>query len=376
MNHLDGYDAYQYCRQRYVDSDFGRMDRQKKAMAAIVAAVKGASVSELNAIADSVLPLVHTNLTKNQIAGFMLKAPKFLNTDIKTISIPEGWDKTGRVSCDFEAETKRLHEFLGEESVGAVSASALEYVAQEDPEEQTPVENKKNKIEPEITTIPANVQIPVLVYYGAREDKDLGDANFRKHPVSQIKAELKYLKDNGYNPIWFEDLPESDNYEKPVIVVFEEGTDDLYSLVYPYVKELDFKISVAPVVNKIGQKGYLTADQIKELHKSGIVSIECMPQGDINLNHYDKGMIKELYSDAKDSISKIIGTEPSVIAFPSYVTDIAKGQLSKFFDYGIGERGTAAFNTSSDTGIISPLYSQRGGSIEAFVKLLEASYKN
>lgn len=313
----------------------------------------------------------------------MLKAPKFLNADIKTISIPEGWDKTGHVSCDYEAETKRLHEFLGEESVGAVSASALEYVAQEDPEEQAPAEKKskkssnsnKNSSKPEEKKTPDNVQIPVLVYYGAREDKDLSDANFRKHPVSQIKAELKYLKDNGYNPIWFEDLPESDNYEKPVIVVFEEGTDDLYCLVYPYVKELDFKISLAPIVNKIGQKGYLSSDQINEMHKSGIVSIECMPQSDINLLHYNKSMIQDLYSDAKNRIKEIIGSDPTVIAFPSFVTDIAKGQLSKFFDYGIGERGTTAFNTS-DTGIISPLYSQRGGSIEAFVKLLEASYKN
>lgn len=381
INHLDGYDAYQYCRQRSVDSDFGRMDRQKKAIAAIISAVRESGAIGLNSAADSVLPLVHTNLNKRQIKTLLLQAPKFLDADVQTISIPQGWDKYGRVSCDFESETKRLHDFLGEEAIGAVSAGSLAFVEQEDPKylptpapspavtetEQKPVTIKEMPIDAEL---PANIEVPVLLYYGSKPDNDFDESHFRLHAVSQIKNEVQYLLDNGYQPIWFEDLAQADGYDKPVILLFEGGRESDYKLVYPLAKELGFKFSIAPVVDRIDTPEYLTASEIKEMSESGLARIECMPKGDINLYHYDRSMIRDLYSETKAAIADITGVEPRVIAFPDALTDIAKSELPEYFRFGVGSRGSSPYNTSDSGAEVHPLYSQRGADINAFSALL------
>lgn len=95
LNHLDGSDALAYCRLRSIDSDFGRVERQRKTIAACMKQVKTLSLSEMNDALNAVLPFVNTNLTKTQLAGMILKAPKFLkNIDVEGMTIPEKNDYT------------------------------------------------------------------------------------------------------------------------------------------------------------------------------------------------------------------------------------------------------------------------------------------
>lgn len=48
MNHLDGYDALQYSRLRYIDSDWKRIERQRNVIQAVVHKAQGLNLIELN----------------------------------------------------------------------------------------------------------------------------------------------------------------------------------------------------------------------------------------------------------------------------------------------------------------------------------------
>lgn len=58
LNHLDGYDALQYSRLRYTDSDWRRVERQRNVIQSVVSAAGDMNLIELNAMLDTVLPLI------------------------------------------------------------------------------------------------------------------------------------------------------------------------------------------------------------------------------------------------------------------------------------------------------------------------------
>ena len=58
-----------------------------------------------------VLPLIHTNLSKNQITSLMLSAPKFLGVTAEQMTVPKRTPGRGAY-CDFQAEAERLQEFI------------------------------------------------------------------------------------------------------------------------------------------------------------------------------------------------------------------------------------------------------------------------
>ena len=72
INHLDGADALTYARIRSIgNSDFDRTGRQQKVLDAIVEQSKSMSLRELTGMAESVLPLLSTNMKKSEIVKCM-----------------------------------------------------------------------------------------------------------------------------------------------------------------------------------------------------------------------------------------------------------------------------------------------------------------
>lgn len=124
MNHLDGYDALQYARLRYTDSDWKRVQRQRNVIQAVVSSAGDMNLLELNNMLDEVLPLVQTNLTTTDILGLIPYAPAVLGREFEQMTIPvqgtygsmKGMGDRNLYAVDFQTNSEILHEFLyGEE---------------------------------------------------------------------------------------------------------------------------------------------------------------------------------------------------------------------------------------------------------------------
>lgn len=130
VNHMDGYYALHFARLRSIDSDWKRVERQRKVILAAVEAVKGANLIELNELANTVLPMVQTNMTKLEIAELMLYAPNFLKSSFDQMTIPKHgtyggmglMQGRGGFAVDYEINNDLLHRFLYE---GATSDALL-----------------------------------------------------------------------------------------------------------------------------------------------------------------------------------------------------------------------------------------------------------
>ena len=67
MNHLGGHDALEYCRLRSIDSDWHRQMRQRNVLEQIQKACRKMSPLRLLKLADEVLPLVYTDLSREDV---------------------------------------------------------------------------------------------------------------------------------------------------------------------------------------------------------------------------------------------------------------------------------------------------------------------
>ena len=117
-NHMDGAAALAFCRLRAIDDNWNRTGRQRRVIQAILTKSKSLSLSELNELADTVLPLIDTDLSNSEIAGLLLSAGKFAGAETEQMMLPDRsktWGDYGAEAvtrCDYDSETGRLRDFL------------------------------------------------------------------------------------------------------------------------------------------------------------------------------------------------------------------------------------------------------------------------
>lgn len=119
MLHLNGPQALAYSRNRYLGTDFGRTERQRKVLAEVIGKLPKALVKNPKGIMDGLLPNLTTNLTRNECYQLSFMAGKLLTYDLEQGSIPvEGSYRNVDIrgmavmEVDFEANKEYLQEKL------------------------------------------------------------------------------------------------------------------------------------------------------------------------------------------------------------------------------------------------------------------------
>ncbi len=121
---LNGEQALWYSRIRYLDSDFNRTKRQQKVIKAIVEKASTMSLTELYSLAETIIPLVKTNMSSNQIMSLGLAAikDKMYSYPIVQHQVPANGTWTSKyvstwgdcLVMDMEKNQQLLHSFLSE----------------------------------------------------------------------------------------------------------------------------------------------------------------------------------------------------------------------------------------------------------------------
>lgn len=174
-------------------------------------------------------------------------------------------------------------------------------LSQEEKESEAP------KVQQEQVAMVHPKGIPVLMYHKIGDDKD-NDAVIRE---DLFRAQMKFLKDNGYHPLTMDQLY---GYvttgeavpEKPVVLTFDDGYADTYSIVYPIMKEYGFAATVFINPGDIGTR--LTWDQVKEM-KQGGMTIANHGFQHIEMGQLSKAEQIENIKKGQDALAKELGIE-------------------------------------------------------------------
>ena len=121
MVHLNGPQALAYTRNRYIGTDFGRTERQRKVLTEVFKGLPKALVTNPTELFDGLMPNLTTNLTQWECYVLSLMAPMILSYDMEQGSIPaEGTYRDASIrgmavlEVDWEANREYLHRMLFE----------------------------------------------------------------------------------------------------------------------------------------------------------------------------------------------------------------------------------------------------------------------
>lgn len=117
--HLNGAQALAYSRNRYLGTDFGRTERQRKVLEAVIKKLPLAVVTNPKELIDGLMPNLTTNLTQTECYRLGLTAGSMLTYDIEQLVIPQPGtysDASIRgmavLQVDFDANRKYLEDML------------------------------------------------------------------------------------------------------------------------------------------------------------------------------------------------------------------------------------------------------------------------
>jgi len=210
-----------------------------------------------------------------------------------------GWsDPVGKSSLYPAAIT------LGQ-ALWAFQTAALRVIAPGQAEEQISVNDPRVK----------GKAIPIMTYHAVADVPWTSNDMLFVRPKN-LEAQLKYLADNGYQTITFEDLDNIGAFSKPVMLTFDDGYKDNYTVLYPLLKEYNLKATIFIMGNAVWSKRYLSVAEIVEMADSGHVSIQSHTMNHLNLSSLGKTALDYELSESKAFIESITGKPVVALCYP------------------------------------------------------------
>ncbi len=141
-------------------------------------------------------------------------------------------------------------------------------------------------------------KVGVLMYHSISND-----GRFLSVSPQNFEKQLAFLKKKNFNVVSLgkleEFLKEQTGFTyKTIILTFDDGYSDNFSVVFPLIKQHNFPIIIFLVIDLVGKKGYLSWSEIKEMQASGLVEFGCH-----TMSHPDLTKIsgEELAREIKES---------------------------------------------------------------------------
>lgn len=209
-----------------------------------------------------------------------------------------------------------------------------------------------------------NVNVPVLMYHAVSDDL-WGYWDLFVSPQT-IEEELLYLQENGFDTIWFEDLSHIEDYEKPVILTFDDGYDDNYTELFPLLQKYNAKATIFVIPKAIGTPHKMTAEQIYELSQSGLVSIQSHTYSHGNLSTMDEETLVFEMEESQKYLAALTGQVPYAVCYPEGTrSELSIEVAGRYYEYGLLMNGQL-YNTSDDPLRVKRFYVPRGYDLGSF----------
>ena len=222
--------------------------------------------------------------------------------------------------------------------------------------------------------IPEDVNVPVLMYH-AVSDNMWGIQELFVSP-KEMEKQLAYLVDNGYDPIWFQDLAHVEDYDKPVILTFDDGYDDNYTELFPLLQKYQVKATVFVIGNAMGKSHKMTEEQVKELSDSGLVSIQSHGYTHHDMDKMDEDTLEYELGESWRVLTRVTGKIPTVLCYPTgYHNSTTVKVAERWYQFGLKMQG-GLYNTSRDNPYkVSRYYVSRYTDIYTFASYIKQAGK-
>lgn len=214
------------------------------------------------------------------------------------------------------------------------------------------------------------VNIPILMYHGVTDDV-WGAAELFVSPAD-MEAQIKYLVENGYDTITFEDWSHLEDFDKPVMLTYDDGYLDNYEELFPILQKYNAKATIFAITTSVDRdERTMTSEQARQMHQSGLVSIQSHTFSHPHLSECDAEELEKQMLWSKLHVARMTGYEPFVICYPYGDSDSeARDVAANYYNFGLNMTG-GLYTTSSDVFQIPRYYVARTTTLSEFIDMVD-----
>ena len=185
--------------------------------------------------------------------------------------------------------------------------------------------------------------VPILMYHYIGDNPNPTDVTRNRLSTSPklFAEQMDYLEKHGFTPISLDTLYGiyagiTPSPAKPVVLTFDDGYIDFYLNAYPILKQHNFQATVFIPTGLIGGSYYMNWDQLREMHQSGLISLQshAVTHKSLSKLSYEQALNELVTSKAK--LEKELGGTVNFVAFPSGATSAQVNKAVQVAGYSGG----------------------------------------
>lgn len=230
------------------------------------------------------------------------------------------------------------------------------------------VEERNIPKEPTVTEY--DNEVPIMCYHGVL-DEAWGDKSiFVK--VEEFEKQMKYLNENGYTTLFISEIAKANEYEKPMIITFDDGYRDVYEKAFPMLKKYNIKANLYIISGYIGGEKYLTEDMVKELANSPLIEIGSHTITHSVLTKVSKEEVEKQLIESKNYLEKLTNKKVESMAYPTGAyNEKVKKAVEKYYKYALSIEEGKEKPKELNTYELKRLYMHRDYTLDKFIELIK-----
>ncbi len=190
----------------------------------------------------------------------------------------------------------------------------------------------------EMTPESRRSRVPVIMYHDVKKKKDVS----YDVPPKKFRAQMESIKEAGFTPISMDQLyahlTENKSLPpKPILLTFDDGYLGNYEEAYPILKEFKYPAVFFIVPAYVGvktSKDHITWDQLKQVVKDGLVTVEAHTvTHPVDLTKLEDAQLHRELFESKAILEKKLGITVNYFAYPTGNRDERVVALAKEAGY-------------------------------------------
>ena len=167
-----------------------------------------------------------------------------------------------------------------------------------------------------------------------------------KYPSTNIQMEvflkqIQLIKDLNYSFIHPEDFEKNFNIpkkQKKILITVDDAFQSFYEVAWPFLKENRIPFILFVSTEPVGNRGYMTWEQIREVEKEKFAVIGHHSHSHEYLIDKSNEVFKEDIETANRIFNEKIGYVPSLFSYPfGEYSEFMRNYISKKFTYAFGQ---------------------------------------
>ena len=225
--------------------------------------------------------------------------------------------------------------------------------------------------------LPQGYYVPVMMYHGVGGGDE--SANLFVEP-SSMEEQIVYMLDNGYTPIWFSDLEHVEDYEKPVLLTYDDGWKNTYFNLLPLLEKYHVKVTIFMICDAFDHSGsHLDPDQALEMAASGYVDFQSHTMSHDNLLDLTTEEREYEMRESRLYLTRMFGKEPFVLAYPiGGANEKIQELTSQYYRFGVkmfeNKRYIMPYNTSDDPTSVYRFFPEKRTQLSEYATWLASAF--